>query len=105
MHSTVTNNSRITIQTAGRYMFTATVSPAVSGAGTYRSVHFLLNNTTEYKGFTGDIGGGSVDDTITVVRNIGPLSAGDYVEVQVQHDSGGNLNHLLREFAALYLTR
>ncbi len=104
MHSTVTNNSRITAQTAGRYLLTATVTPAVSSAGTYRSVHFIVNNTTTLLGFTGDIGGGSLDDSISICRTA-TLAVSDYVEVLVQQDTGGNQNHTLREFAALYLTR
>jgi hypothetical protein len=104
MHSTVTNNSRITIQTAGRYQLTATVTPAASAAGTYRSAHFIVNNTTTYLGFTGDIGGGALDDTISIVRNV-TLAASDYVEVMVQQDTGGNLNYTMREFAVLFMTR
>jgi hypothetical protein len=106
MHSTVTNNSRITIQTAGRYLLIATVE--YSGAATtgYRSTGYAINGTA------GPIGGQvvmAVSTASTVTRltaiRTAVLAVGDYVETTGHQTSGGNLNCSLKEFAATYLTR
>ena len=47
MHSTVTNTSRITIQTAGRYLISATVAFAANTVGV-RYIAFRVNGTTYY---------------------------------------------------------
>jgi hypothetical protein len=101
MHSTVTNNSRITAQTAGRYLLTANVSFVLNASGE-REVRFRLNGATTINGILYDAHGaiwrGSVVRTVV-------LAATDYVEVQVNQNSGGALTTSLVEFTATYLTR
>lgn len=103
MHSTVSNTSRITAQTAGRYLLTANADFASNTTGT-RQIQFRLNGSTFFATVRiNAITGGFlsiVQTTATVV-----LAVGDYVETNLFQNSGGSLNSTLREFAALYLTR
>lgn len=103
MHSTVTNTSRITTQTAGRYLFTATAQFQSDPDG-IRALRFKANGTTDYTGFTGEIGNTGNTMAITAVRTI-VCSAGDYVEAITQHIAGNDLDVTLVEFVAVYLTR
>jgi hypothetical protein len=90
MHDTVTNNTRITINTPGVYMIAANVTFAGSSVGS-RSVYLRLNGSTVIGYMTEKVTddatqGGGV--TITVARK---LNAGDYVEVMARQTSGGAL--------------
>ncbi|NIR61377.1 MAG: hypothetical protein GWO02_18705, partial [Gammaproteobacteria bacterium] len=94
MHSTVTNNTRITFQTPGRYEVGATVDwAAVSTTiSDFRTLNILLNGTTGFNihqgpGHSGGPSGSSYSGsrTLTVV-------ASDYVEIRVRQNSGGNLD-------------
>lgn len=102
MHSTVSNTSRITAQTAGRYLFIVTVEFAANATG-LRQVFFYKNNVST--------GVGSRQNATTTFNAIFQasatiiLAAGDYVEIQAYQSSGGNLNCTPREFAAVFLTR
>lgn len=102
MHSTATNTSRITIQTAGRYLLSATIA-YTAGSGR-RFSQFLVNGTTAYDGDGRPAIGGGSDDKIVMTRTL-VLAASDYVEVQANQNTGGNLNVTLREFVALFMTR
>lgn len=102
MHSTVSNTSRVTIQTGGRYLLAGTVSFAANATGN-RVVRFLVNGTTQHAmatlpGFAG------ADLYVSFTKPL-VLAASDYVEVQVQQTSGGNLNVNLRDFTAIFITR
>jgi hypothetical protein len=106
MHSTVSNTSRITAQEDGRYELTAMVFYA---AGTGRRVtSFLVNGTTALNGdsrvsaVTG--GAAGVTDQVSISRTV-TLTAGDYVEVRVNQNSGGNLNVTLDEFTVKFEAR
>ena len=93
MHSTVTNNSRVTIVVPGRYSFTAAVQWSASNAG-YRGVGLRKNGA----------GATSPDIILSYIVNLHAvdtpihggaatynLVAGDYVELCVFQNSGGNL--------------
>jgi hypothetical protein len=102
MHSTVTNTSRITCQTAGRYLLTANVSFVANATGR-REVRFRVNGSTIINGilYTShgtDIWRGSVCRTVV-------LNATDYVECMVHQNSGAALTAALVEFYAGFLTR
>lgn len=92
MHSTVTNNSRITIPTGegGYYMAGCLVRWDSSATGS-RNVS-IIKNGSEY------LARDRVDATSTSVTMHGcttgpvPLAAGDYIQVEVQQDSGGSLD-------------
>lgn len=103
MHSTVTNTSRITIQTAGRYLLTAAVGFAANATGN-RSIEFKLNGVA-LSGGTLLASSGSTNSTAIVLTRTLVLAAADYVEVTATQRSGGALNTTLSEFAALFLTR
>ncbi len=108
MHSDSTNRSRITVQTAGRYLTTAiTRTDAFLGgvAGAYYRFLFRLNGTTPITGFRMK----NTDDTteavaISATRTL-VLAAGDYIEITFDHTLGGSIDVTLDEFVMTYLTR
>lgn len=103
MHSTVSQTSRITCQTAGRYELTAAISYAANGSGV-RSIAFLINGATQslrHRSGPGTSGEAVVFGTDMKTT----LAVGDYVEVQVRHTSGGGLDITLNEFTAEFITR
>ena len=102
MHSTVTNNSRITAQTAGRYLATALVEFPTNGTG-IRSLNFLVNNTTTYAGI--QIGSTGSGNLLPPAARTLILSAGDYVECTAYQTAGGTISVQLVEFALMFLTR
>lgn len=102
MHSTVTNNSRITAQTAGRYLFAASANFAANTTG-IRQVQFFLNGTTAFGTYRGNAA--NTFDSIEGAVASRVLAAGDYVEVRAYQSSGGNLAVTLVEFTAIFLTR
>jgi hypothetical protein len=89
MHSTVTNNSRITIITAGKYVVTANAKFATSiAAGTGARIEILLNGTTVLASqSTGAVGTSAPSVNVVDARD---FASGDYIEVQVYHNSGGS---------------
>ncbi len=102
MHSTASNTTRITIQTAGRYNLIARVGFDTNATGA-RSIFVKVNGTTSY--VLMQIGAPTTGGLIlTGVINL-VLSASDYVECWASQTSGGDLNVTLYEFAALFITR
>jgi hypothetical protein len=108
MHSTSSNTSRITITTAGRYLFTANVSYASSASTRVltRFKHTLAGGATSttYACDSRAAIGGATPDQVSITRSF-VMAAGDWMEVLVNQDSGGNLNVTLQEFVALFVTR
>lgn len=100
MHSTVTNNSRITATTAGKYRFLAHVIWDTNTSGD-RVVRFLKNGATVISG----IRQGAANTLGQNLNRTIELAATDYVEVQVSQDSGGSRNVTLDEFAAVFQSR
>lgn len=93
MHSTVSNTSRITMTTAGRYHVGATVTFDANATGS-RIVLLRLNGTTYFaKDRHMTVTTGSTTTSATVSSDYN-FSATDYVEVIVYQDSGGALNVL-----------
>lgn len=104
MHSTSTNTSRITCQTAGRYWVSGSVIFATNGTSE-RSIEFRKNGTTQYLGLKVNANtAGSQNTVLSAVRTV-VLAAGDYIEVMARQRSGGNLDCSLDEFAAMFITR
>lgn len=103
MHSTVTNNSRVTAQTAGRYHVTILCEFGISSAG-YRQIFLRKNGSTDIAGVRLQPLTDSVASAYSVSQTI-VLAATDYIEVRVLQTSGSTLTVQLYEFAALYLTR
>lgn len=90
-HSTSTNTSRYTAQTAGWYYIQGSASFAGNITGT-RIARFLVNGTALNAG--GNITAYTLNTNTNVlpINNFTYLNVGDYVEIQVQQTSGGNLN-------------
>lgn len=100
MHSTDTNNERLTIQTSGLYYVYATLAYEAAVDG-YRKIQFVYN--------------GSVTDEVQVVRGTGlhetnltgaiirTFNAGDYIVVKASHNVGSNLDVFCTDFGANYL--
>lgn len=103
MHSTSSNTSRITVQTAGKYLFTATGEFGNHETG-MRWLRFVVNGSSTQPFFaaavtayTGARGSGST------MRN---FSVGDYVEVEALQNSGNStITGQLLEFSATWIGR
>lgn len=105
MHSTASNTHRITAQTAGRYLFFASVEFAASTGGHYRDLLFVTSGSASFgRTMLPQVNSGSI---ATLVVSVGTrvLTVGEWVQVMVRHNAGVNLNVTLREFTALFLTR
>lgn len=89
LHSTLSNNSRLTAVQAGIYLITGSVYFANSSTSGRREVYILLNNTTVIANqhYTAASSG----STNMVVTTAYQLAVGDYVELGVWQDSGGAL--------------
>lgn len=102
MHSTSTNNSRATIVTAGKYLFTVIAEVSAHATG-HRSMRLLVNGSTDYvlENRVAVTGAATrLNGTRTLV-----LAAGDYVEAQVWQNSGGTRTVQLNEMAAQFTSR
>jgi len=89
LHDTVTNNSRLTAVEEGRYFISAAVSWAQVVAGT-REIHIKLNGSAlialrKSKATEADL----FVQGLSIIYN---LAVDDYVEVEVFHSRGSNLN-------------
>ncbi|KKL47479.1 hypothetical protein LCGC14_2335110, partial [marine sediment metagenome] len=91
MHDTVTNNSRLTATTAGKYQITGNVNWVSNGVG-IRQVWFLLNGTTIIA-LIRDSGHGAttVGQVLTTLYS---LAATDYVELFVHQTSTATIDIL-----------
>jgi hypothetical protein len=90
LHSTASNTSRLTAPVAGLYLVGASVRWAANATG-YRHINLVVNGAgASIARQLGPAASGIV--TYQTVETIYELAANDYVEVQVQQNSGGNLN-------------
>jgi len=96
IHSTVSNTGRLTCVTEGTYSIIGNVRFASNATG-YRAVRIYLNGATVIaEVFLPAVSG---QPTVMAVGTQYELDAGDYVELQVLQNSGGDLNV---EVAAAY---
>jgi hypothetical protein len=91
IHDTVTNNSRLTCHTAGRYLIDFTVEFAANGSG-YRQSFMQVNGTALGVSVTTNptTVGGII--TSNPAAQVWPLNVSDYVELVAFQSSGGALN-------------
>lgn len=89
MHDTVTNNTRITIQTAGIYVVTGHAVFAANATGV-RALYIRLNGSTRIAQQA--LSSASAGDTALSVTTVYEFSAADYVELMAVQTSGGALN-------------
>jgi len=91
MHDPSTNNSRITIKTAGKYEIGFKIMFAASNATGFR-YGWLLKNGANVRG---SLAAGTPNTTVvpscsnSIILN---LAASDYIEVSAYQDSGGPIN-------------
>lgn len=88
MHNTVTNNSRITIVTPGRYLFTGSVGWPSNSSG-YRNAILLKNGAAVAR--CQAAASPTTNNTVQQVIGEDLAVAGDYYEVQAVQTSGGSL--------------
>lgn len=100
MHSTVTNTSRITIATAGKYRLNGLVGWDSDATGR-REVYLLVNGSTAHVVSVA----AAVQAGCQTFEKILDLAATDYVEVRVWQNSGGTRTPRLRQFAAQHVAR
>ena len=96
MHSNVTNNSRITIQTAGKYHVTAQSAWEATNNG-LRVLEIMVDGNRAGRNRAG---GEFYQDTVSWT---GELSVGQYVELRVYQSCGGNLEFRNFEEVSSYL--
>jgi len=91
-HDNVTNNTRLTCNTAGKYIITGCAAFANNATG-YRWLYILLNNTTNIgeQGFLNATAAYYCRVGCSAIYN---LVATDYIELVAFQDSGGALNVL-----------
>ncbi len=107
MHSDASNRSRITIQTAGRYLFLASVvTDAFAGAASsFYRISFRIDGTTAIGGTQiKNASGATQVARFAAVRSL-VLSVGQYVELTTFHNLGGSLEVTLEELVAQFMTR
>jgi hypothetical protein len=102
MHSTVTNTSRITIQTPGRYLITALARYAVNATGD-RHLGLRVNGAGNHD-LVSVLAAPTFDTFLAGTKSF-VFAAGDYLEVRATQNSGGNLNVTLEDFTAVFITR
>jgi hypothetical protein len=92
IHDLVTNNSRLTCKTAGKYMLVFQGLLAANATG-YRFARFLLNGVTPIvEDGVPSLGASHASRLLCSVQ--WDLAVNDYIEAQVFQDSGGALNLL-----------
>lgn len=99
MHSLVSQTSRITINTAGFYLFNATLTFVANAVGA-RAIGYAVNGGSTKQVQAQDNAGGSVNSVLTASF---PelLTPGDFVEIQGWQATGGSLNATLDDFTAV----
>lgn len=92
MHSTVTNTSRLTAQTAGYYSAYGLAAYASNATGS-RAAILSINGTgvAARAAFTAAITGVAIGNGVGISTMV-YLNVGDYLELLARQDSGGALN-------------
>lgn len=87
MHDNATNNSRLTINTAGLYVFTCWIQTGATAGARY--IYIIKNGAwVLYKPALVDpvtAASGGISDTVSAVVNCSP---GDYLEAAIFHNTG-----------------
>lgn len=91
IHDNVTNNSRLICKTAGLYVISVGSGFASNATGV-RQIYVVLNGTkTIAREFVTALPSNNCFKSLAVVHR---LALNDYIEVQVNQTSGGNLNYI-----------
>lgn len=102
MHSEVTNTSRVTIQTPGKYLIVCTTWWEVNIVGV-RASRLRLNGTTVSLGQQHNSGYAEHATACSIYEL--DLVAGDYVEPAGTQNTGSNLDTFLKQFAVIWVSR
>jgi hypothetical protein len=98
MHDTATNNSRITFQTAGKYLVACQWSIAAFAGGARRGGRIRINGGTE---IAVELRSGVSINVIGMTGpTLWPFAAGDYIEFEGYQDSGGSQANALQSSSA-----
>jgi len=91
-HDTVTNNGRLTVPKAGKYLITFSATLANGSSGTW-SIYIRLNGVTPlaYRIFP-QLSGLQIAETLSTIYD---LAVNDYVEIRVVQSSGAAKDVLL----------
>lgn len=89
-HSTVTNNSRYTVQVSGTYRLSGCVQFASNATGV-RAVEFMKNGVA-YATNNQFVAGTSQFVSVPAISFNAPAVVGDYFEIAAFQNSGGALN-------------
>jgi len=87
MHDTVINNSRITFNTAGKYSILAQSEWGINSGG-FRFMDIMKNGVDSIARVR-DLADNAAEHNIAFV---GEFAVGDYIELEVFQDTGGNLD-------------
>ena len=90
MHDTVTNNSRITFNTAGIYLLIGLVSWNFSATG-QRSLRFWKGGAASIRQITDDATAAVLGNDMEMSM-LHSFAVGEYVELQVWHNRGSSLS-------------
>ncbi|MBA7685925.1 hypothetical protein ES703_94356 [subsurface metagenome] len=88
IHDTVTNNSRLTCKTAGKYVISGSILWSLNATGD-RSIHIRLNGSIRLACQT--IRAPAGDMANMSIATIYDLAVNDYVELRVYHTAGNGL--------------
>ena len=89
IHSNVTNNSRMTCQTAGTYLIGASITWATETTNANRGLRLVLNGTDTLS--TIRYRNSNVNTTGQEIHVRVELTVGDYVTLEVAQDSGSTV--------------
>lgn len=89
-HSTSTNTTRYTAQTAGWYSVSTSLGIGGSSTGSQRNCVFRVNGTTSYGG--GQVPPCSGHDSVPAASDVIYLNVGDYLEVTATTDVATSLD-------------
>jgi hypothetical protein len=101
MHSTVSNTSRITATTAGRYELKVTMRFGINGAGS-RIIAYRINGGSNIQ--IASYPNAGAQETVISGWDTVVLAATDYVEALAWQNVGGNLNVNLQRFSLTLVT-
>ena len=87
MHDTVTNNTRVTFNTTGKYSVLAQAEWEIAG-GVFRFLEIMKNGS----GGIARVRYGAEGASENIVPYVGEFQVGDYIELCVYQDAGGNID-------------
>lgn len=90
IHDAVTNNSRLTCKTPGKYLIIGNIE-LVADADGLRTLNIVLNRTSVIGSMSVSPIGAAGTDRLNVTT-IYDLALNDYVELRIYHSAGNNLN-------------